>query len=892
MSDDSPSAVDPLGQIADEFVEAFRQGRRPSVEEFARRYPEHADDIRQMLPALALMEQAKSADDSAGPRRPATAAVAVVPLQQMGDYQILREVGRGGMGVVYEAQQLSLGRHVAIKVLPSHALLDPRQLGRFQREARSAARLHHTNIVPVFGVGEQDGLHYYVMQFIPGLGLDTVLDELRRLRLPHGKQAPTLGETRGRTANAAPNASPDGVARGLLSGDFTVSGGRQPPDRTKQQGADAPRSPDVSAIVHLPGQSQGSTLSESGGQYWQSVARVGVQVADALAYAAGQGVLHRDIKPSNLLLDDTGNVWVTDFGLAKADSDSDNLTRTGDVIGTLRYMAPERFSGQGDLRSDIYSLGLTLYEMLTLRPAFDETDRNKLVKQVMHDEPPRPRKLNTGVPRDLETVVLKAIARDPAHRYQTPAAMADDLNRFIEDRPVRARRASGAEKLLRWCRRSPLVASLLAGIVLVFLAGFAGVFWQWRVAENQTGIAVVREQEARQEAEKAEKARDFLVSIFQIAERDVQGGNVTARQILADAERRIPVEFADQPELRGELEAAIGQVKRGLGRKVPQAMILEVRGPVQLQSVTGVQKAAVPQGLVNLDDRLTLSADAQIQLVFLSDFHKERLRPGSEVSVGWKGCEPASAVLERDNSVLMTFVHLPQGTFYKGWDGAKKGVKTEIKQDFEIAVHDVTQGQWEAVMGNNPSHHSPQRARAGSDISEEELRLFPVEMVSWDDAQAFIKKLNEMESGRGYLYRLPTEAEWEYACRGGATSEEECSYHFYFARPTNDLSSDQANFNGSLPVGNAPKGEYLERPTRVGAYPPNRLGLCDMHGNVWQWCDDAVPEGSGKVSRVLKGGGWRYAGSLCRAASRDKNPPSYRSNGRGFRLVRVAVRPG
>src|SRR5262249_48891490 len=155
------SAADPFGQIADEFVEALRQGQRPSVEEFARRYPAHADQIREMLPALVLMEQAKSPDHTSGE---GTSPAAAPPFHQLGDYLILREVGRGGMGVVYEAQQLSLGRHVAIKVLPSHALLDPRQLARFRREARSAARLHHTNIVPVFGVGEQDGLHYYVMQ--------------------------------------------------------------------------------------------------------------------------------------------------------------------------------------------------------------------------------------------------------------------------------------------------------------------------------------------------------------------------------------------------------------------------------------------------------------------------------------------------------------------------------------------------------------------------------------------------------------------------------------------------------------------------------------------------------------------------------------------------------
>src|SRR5262245_12882684 len=408
MNDNDLSAADPFGQVADEFVEAFRQGKRPSVEEFARRYPGQADQIREFLPALILMEQAKAAE-APGPRRQVKAAAAAVPLQQVGDYQILREVGRGGMGVVYEAQQLSLGRHVAIKVLPSHALLDPRQLGRFQREARSAARLHHTNIVPVFGVGEQAGLHYYVMQFIHGQGLDLVLDELRRLRQPGGKPARTHGDEVGGPTDV----SAADVARGLLSGDL-----RQPEQAgpiTTAPGADvvAPpsaRAADTSAAIHLPGQSETSTLSESGTQYWQSVARVGVQVADALAYAASQGVLHRDIKPSNLLLDDTGNVWVTDFGLAKAQSDSDELTHTGDIVGTLRYMAPERFSGQGDLRSDVYSLGLTLYELLTLRPAFDEADRNKLIKQVMHDEPARPRKVNPAVPRDLETVVLKAIA--------------------------------------------------------------------------------------------------------------------------------------------------------------------------------------------------------------------------------------------------------------------------------------------------------------------------------------------------------------------------------------------------------------------------------------------------------------------------------------------------
>jgi serine/threonine protein kinase/WD40 repeat protein/tetratricopeptide (TPR) repeat protein len=561
MNDDNPSDADPFGQIADEFVEAFRQGKRPSVEDFARRYPEHADEIREMLPALVLMEKAKSADDASGEGEKVVAVATVPALRQLGDYQILREVGRGGMGVVYEARQLSLGRHVAIKVLPSHALLDPRHLGRFQREARSAAKLHHTNIVPVFGVGEQDGLHYYVMQFIQGLGLDVVLSELRRLRQPRGKQAPTRGELPGYPTNLTLDISAVDVARGLLTGEFRRPGGGKDlksvlpepagdpttapgeaaagkdergrmKDEGRQQGASDSSiihhpSSSSSATIRLPGQSEASTLSESGSHYWQSVARVGVQVADALAHAATQGVLHRDIKPSNLLLDETGNVWVTDFGLAKAASDSDELTHTGDIIGTMRYMAPERFNGQGDLRSDVYSLGLTLYELLALRPAFDEADRNKLVKQVMHDEPVRPRKVNKGVPRDLETVVIKAIARDPRHRYQTPAEMAEDLKRFVDDRPVRARRISEAERLWRWCRRNPGLAvlggALAAVLVLVTVASLLAAGYFNRLRWNEARAAK-SERDARQEAELSREAES---SQRQRAEQEKRRADIT-----------------------------------------------------------------------------------------------------------------------------------------------------------------------------------------------------------------------------------------------------------------------------------------------------------------------------------------------------------------------------
>ena len=265
------------------------------------------------------------------------------------------------------------------------------------------------------------------------------------------------------------------VARSLLTGEFQGQddgGAYQDAHNRRRRGlarkqrtraADAPRSarprPIRSRFRLRPSCCRGGagaaasrgTRSRPTGRAWRSI---GVQVADALEYAHKQGIQHRDIKPSNLLLDTQGTVWVTDFGLAKAD-DQQNLTHTGDILGTLRYMPPEAFEGKTDARSDVYSLGLTLYEMLAFRPAFDEKERNRLIKQVTQEEPARLGKLNRHVPRDLETIVHKAIDRDPKQRYGSAGALAEDLQRFIEDEPIKARRVSRTERLWRWCRRHP-----------------------------------------------------------------------------------------------------------------------------------------------------------------------------------------------------------------------------------------------------------------------------------------------------------------------------------------------------------------------------------------------------------------------------------------------------
>jgi serine/threonine protein kinase len=516
-------------ELAEEFVERYRRGERPTLSEFIARDPEHADEIRDLFPALVVMEQI-APDSDAGSLAAVQPSLRRRPIEhpeRLGDYRILGEIGRGGMGVVYEAEQVSLGRHVALKVLPQQFLFDARQQKRFEREARAAARLHHTNIVPVFGIGEEKGLHYYVMQFIPGLGLDQVLDELRRLQPGRGG-SPMPGSHEGRLQVSPRQAAAVEVAQSLLTGVFRQAGGDEATqaDTAVRAGAapedhprpPAPFCPDLAtatgrlsdsyvlsaSMEAMPGQVAGGKPARRP-TYWHSVAHIGAQVASALEYAHEQGVLHRDIKPANLLLDVHGNVWITDFGLAKS-AGQENLTATGDVVGTLRYLAPEAFSGQHDARSEVCALGLAVYELLALQPAFDDTDRQRLIRQVTTTEPTRLDRINRAIPRDLVTIVHKAIDRNPARRYQTAALLRADLERFLRDEPVLARRASGPERLLRWARQHSGTAAALAviGLLLVGTAVASTLAaWKFQRLAGEKQEALVTAIRARNDADHA-----------------------------------------------------------------------------------------------------------------------------------------------------------------------------------------------------------------------------------------------------------------------------------------------------------------------------------------------------------------------------------------------------
>ena len=519
-----------LNRLADEFAARQRAGERPRLDEYCDRHPDLAEDIRAVFPALVELERAKA---DAGPELAVEGADAP-PVAQLGDFRLLRVVGRGGMGVVYEAEQVSLGRRVALKLLPATVFRDPVKRRRFEREAKAAARLHHTNIVPVHGFGEHDGTPYYVMQFIPGLGLDAVIDELSRSptsgRAPEPARPPT-GEAAALSVVLAHSllgadlpgtagwAGPAADAPTMTSGGGITPGPAQPsrPDRGSSVSLST-------SGVHLPGQSGSGVVGPIGKKttYWESVARIGVQVAGALAYAHKLGVLHRDIKPSNLLLDLDGVVWVTDFGLAKAD-DSDNLTHTGDLLGTLRYMPPEAFEGKSDARSDVYALGLTLFELVALRPAYEEHDRNKLVKQVTTGDPPRLRKLRKDAPRDLVTVVEKATEKDPGRRYQSAGALADDLQRFLDGRPIAARRATELERMWMWARRRPALAGLAAALVLCLLAGsVVSTVFAFRANEFARDAAD-REREANSARDAARRNADAATEARNAAARQAAG---------------------------------------------------------------------------------------------------------------------------------------------------------------------------------------------------------------------------------------------------------------------------------------------------------------------------------------------------------------------------------
>ncbi len=422
---------DQLAEIVDAYLADLEAGRKPKEQDIIAAHPDLSGQLRDCLASLRFVQSTAREIPS-----PTTTTQESPPSQlaRLGEFRIVRELGRGGMGVVYEAEQMSLGRLIALKVLPFAALLDRRQLQRFKNEAHAAASLHHSHIVPVYSVGCEQGVYYYAMQLIVGCSLEQLLAEIRRER------------------------SSSRLADTDLSADIPPTGDRE------NLGDDSTHRA-MHALVT-------TRLSGDKTAYVRKIVQLGIQAAEALGYAHSNGVIHRDIKPANLLLDVDHHVWITDFGLALLETEA-SATLSGDLVGTLRYMSPEQASGHHtllDQRTDVYSLGATLYELLALRPLISGDTREQLLKQILHEEPSGIRKVDGSIPADLETILLKAVQRDPADRYPTSRQLADDLQSFLDNKTISARRPSLVRRAAKWSRRHVAIIAAVAVTLLISLS--------------------------------------------------------------------------------------------------------------------------------------------------------------------------------------------------------------------------------------------------------------------------------------------------------------------------------------------------------------------------------------------------------------------------------------
>lgn len=531
------SASGVLAELLEKIAQAIEAGQPVDIETYCQAHPHHADQIRRLLPALVALNDAglSALERPSGGEGARASSCEIGGI--LGDFRILHEVGRGGMGIVYKAEQMSLRRIVALKVLPFASVLDLRQTQRFENEARAAACLHHPHIVPVHSVGCERGVHYYAMQYVEGCTLAQVIHDLKSQggAVPPNAESSSNGNCYSVSDPSAPTVVPGPVLRQALDHD-----------------ARSLRNAETHNIALT------TSHGRRGSGWYRCVAELGIQLADGLDYAHSVGVIHRDIKPANVLIDVSGHAWITDFGLARLDSDG-ALSITGDMLGTLRYMSPEQALGQSGVlnhRTDIYSLGATLYELLAQRPAFTEVNRAKLIQQVTGADPPRLRTLDPAVPKDLQTIIGKMMAKDARDRYSSARNVADDFRRFLDHRPITARPVGATERALKWGRRHIFVLSAtLAASVFCSLVLAASTVW----GLSERNAARKAESDSTRQAIQAQanlKVAIDTVSTLLIHISDHQlfstpGGTRLRLVLLHEASQKLDVLCRDQenPEL-------------------------------------------------------------------------------------------------------------------------------------------------------------------------------------------------------------------------------------------------------------------------------------------------------------------------------------------------------
>lgn len=558
-----------FGEIVFDCLQAAERGNRPNRQRLLAEHPDFAAELADFLADFENVNQLAT---------PLRAVIGQPNAFQhdlltngvLGDYRILREVGRGGMGVVYEAEQISLNRRVALKILPFAATMDAKQLQRFRNEAMAAASLRHENIVHVYGVGCERSVHFYAMELIDGQTLAHIIAAL------HHKPA-----ARNETSDFEPT------------------------------GASAPTAPVGALSTEFSG--------PKGKELYRSAARVIADAADALEHAHSFGVVHRDIKPANLMLDADGRVYVTDFGLARFGPDA-GLTMSGDLLGTLRYMSPEQAMarhGLVDHRTDIYSLGATLYELLTGRPVVVGEDKQELLKHIAFEEPTPLRKVDRAIPVELETISLKALAKNPTERFASAKELGEDLRRWIGNKPISARRPTVFDRTGKWVARNRGIAALTMVILLLVLIGLVASVVVQNRHERKLQSALAEESAQRK---LAQGISNFLrYDLLMLASPELQfrlgaselGKNAKIKDVLDRAAKSIGERLSDQPLVESAIRDTIGYTYRKLGEY--DAAIFQFQRCVELRKM-----------LFDPNDRWVLESQNALALAYLETSQFDR----------------------------------------------------------------------------------------------------------------------------------------------------------------------------------------------------------------------------------------------------------------------------
>ena len=764
-------------------------------------------------------------------------------------YEVMQVLGQGGFGTVLKAFDEKLHRLVAIKVLSRQLAATSPPRKRFLREARAVAAIKHENVVQVYSVEEQP-LPYIVMEFVDGATLQDKMDEAGPIEVPE--------------------------------------------------------------VLHI-----------------------GRQIAAGLAAAHCLGLIHRDIKPVNILLEKgvVQKVKITDFGLARTADDA-SLTQSGTITGTPLYMAPEQTKGAKlDFRADLFSLGSVLYALACGHPPFRAPTTLAVLRRVAEDTPRPLQEIIPETPDWFVAIIDKLLAKEPADRFQTAQEVADllglcqsKLQAGVTPKAVALGLTPAPVEPLAKAeskRKKFPVAGVAAGVVLMFTVTAVGLFFLNKI-KNDSTVAVVPPTTPAvpsplTSTDPDRKALEWLIE--QQAEfgySDSSGHHVITKgmkvelpagEIRLNSLKLTKVEYTTDRDL-----------ERFRGLKSLDTVVLVQTdffdaGCEHIATLPSLQKLHLNDTKITDAGLKHLAQAAKLDLLqiggtTITDEGLQHLAGlGSlkqllvyKTGVSETGVKKLSAALPKckiesdygtydpsstfKNSLGMEFVKVPKGTGWLGGGAGKQGeTKVVIERDFYLGKYEVTQEEWKAITGQNPSHLS--RSGGGKDavkdIADADLKRFPVESVSWDDCQLFIKKLNEKAKETGWVYRLPKEAEWEYACRGGPVDKAESAFDFYFAKPTNQLRPDQANFMPDQEKGRL--GLQRTCTCKVGLYQPNQMGLFDMHGNAHEWCENShTADGA---TRANRGGSWSIGADGCRSAYRGTREPSYRSLRLGFRLALV-----